>query len=215
MRPSRGACLVNRRPMTPAPASPHAVPRQTSCHADPSMTTYLIASNEMMCRILARRMESQDISMPVRWHAPEWLLDGRGGGARASSIDNPDAAEPLPDAPVDMALVDCSGVDGDPRELLERVRERLAPRRWLVLSDALDAALMIYAAQLGASGCLAVPAPVELVCAAAALVWAGGQCFPRTALAQARALHPRGPGAFPVQASSNWPLPTGGTTAIG
>ena len=40
----------------------------------------------------------------------------------------------------------------------------------------------VHAALLGASGCLAVPAPAELVCAATALVWAGGQCFPRMAL---------------------------------
>ena len=103
------------------------------------MTTYLIASNEMMCRILARRMEGQDIPTPVRWHGPEWLLDGDPVPLRMPSIDNPDATEPVPGQPVEMALVDCSGVPGDPRALLDRVRARLAPRRWLVLSDALDA----------------------------------------------------------------------------
>jgi DNA-binding NarL/FixJ family response regulator len=162
------------------------------------MTTYLIASNEMMCRILARRMEGQDIPTPVRWHGPEWLLDGDPVGTRMSSIENPDAAEPLPERPVEMALVDCSGVPGDPRALLDRVLALLAPRRWLVLSDALDAPLMAHAALLGANGCLAVPAPVELVCAAATLVWAGGQCFPRSALSLLRSLHPHGVQAAPI-----------------
>ena len=69
--------------------------------------------------------------------------------------------------------------------MLDQLQARLAPRRWLVLSDRLDASLMLHAALLGASGCLAVPAPVDLVCAATALVWAGGQCFPRMALALA------------------------------
>ena len=146
------------------------------------MTTYLIASNEMMCRILARRMEGQDIPLPVRWHCPEWLTDGAVEHGAVHTIDNPDEAEPLPHGGVDLVLVDCSATD-DPCDLLDRVHARLGPRRWLVLSDALDAALMAHAARLGAGGCLAVPAPVELVCAAAALVWAGGQCFPRAALA--------------------------------
>jgi len=182
-----------------------------------SMTTYLIASNEMMCRILARRMESQDISMPVRWHAPEWLLEAEAppAGARASTIDNPNAAETVPATPVDLALVDCSGVAGDPRVLLDRVRTRLAPRRWLVLSDSLDAALMVYAAQLGASGYLAVPAPVELVCAAAALVWAGGQCFPRTALSLLRSVSSRSADPPTMLASASYPPSADGTTAIG
>jgi len=150
------------------------------------MTTYLIASNEMMCRILARRMEGQDIPLPVRWHRPEWLTDGVVESASVHTIDNPDESEPLPHGAVDLVLVDCSTAD-DPHDLLDRVHARLAPRRWLVLSDALDDALMARAARLGAAGCLAVPAPVELVCAAAALVWAGGQCFPRSALTVLRA----------------------------
>lgn len=177
------------------------------------MTTYLIASNEMMCRILARRMEGQDIPTPVRWHGPEWLLDDA-AGMRAITIDNPDAAEPLPDSAVAMVLVDCSGVEGDPRELLDRVHARLAPRRWLVLSDSLDAELMTHAARLGANGCLAVPAPVELVCAAAALVWAGGQCFPRSALSLLRAMHPHSAVPAPRFAPSARVYPDG-STAIG
>ena len=182
------------------------------------MTTYLIASNEMMCRILARRMEGQDIPTPVRWHGPEWLLDGDPVPLRMPSIDNPDATEPVPGQPVEMALVDCSGVPGDPRALLDRVRARLAPRRWLVLSDALDAPLMAHAALLGANGCLAVPAPVELVCAAATLVWAGGQCFPRSALSLLRSLHPHtahaglAPAAHFIHAARVSP---DGSTAIG
>jgi len=183
------------------------------------MTTYLIASNEMMCRILARRMEGQDIPAPVRWHGPEWLLDDQPASLRMHSIDNPDATEPVPECAVDMALVDCSGVSGDPRALLDRVKERLAPRRWLVLSDALDPALMAHAALLGASGCLAVPAPVELVCAAATLVWAGGQCFPRSALSLLRALHPLAETAStPAPAARFMPtlrVSPDGSTAIG
>lgn len=181
------------------------------------MTTYLIASNEMMCRILARRMEGQDIPSPVRWHGPDWLLDDT-PAARIHSIDNPDAAEPLPQHAVPLALVDCSGVEGDPRRLLDRVHERLAPRRWLVLSDALDATLMTHAARLGANGCLAVPAPVELVCAAATLVWAGGQCFPRSALSLLRAMHPHSAEPAPAPAPI-YPHPSrvypDGSTAIG
>lgn len=182
------------------------------------MTTYLIASNEMMCRILARRMEGQDIPTPVRWHGPEWLLDGDPVSERMPSIENPDASEPVPELPVEMALVDCSGVPGDPRALLDRVRERLAPRRWLVLSDALDATLMAHAALLGANGCLAVPAPVELVCAAATLVWAGGQCFPRSALSLLRSLHPHTAQAALVPAPHFIPVARvspDGSTAIG
>ncbi|MNT51218.1 hypothetical protein D3C72_1881750 [compost metagenome] len=75
---------------------------------------------------------------------------------------------------------------------------------------------MVYAAQIGASGCLAVPAPIELVCAAAALVWAGGQCFPRAALAMLRA-QPRHAGAAPVSHLHPYPHPhsADGTTATG
>lgn len=180
------------------------------------MTTYLIASNEMMCRILARRMEGRDIPMPVRWHGPEWLLDDAPAAARPQTIDNPDASEPVPNRSVALVLVDCSGVEGDPRALLDRVLARLAPRRWLVLSDALDAELMTYAARLGANGCLSVPAPVDMVCAAATLVWAGGQCFPRSALSLLRTLRPPGPD---VPAAPLFPpvsrICPDGSTAIG
>ena len=180
------------------------------------MTTYLIASNEMMCRILARRMEGQDIPSPVRWHGPDWLLGDQPEPVRMSTIDNPDETEPVPEQSVAMAVVDCSGVSGDPRALLDRVRARLAPRRWLVLSDALDGTLMAHAALLGASGCLAVPAPVELVCAAATLVWAGGQCFPRSALSLLRQMHPHHADSSiaPRLASAPRAYPDG-TTAIG
>ncbi|MBF6988441.1 response regulator transcription factor [Cupriavidus sp. IK-TO18] len=140
------------------------------------MPTYLIASNEMMCRTLVRRLEALGLPRPIRWRAPHWLQDGAAGRQR-----HPDADE-LGSDPADVALIDCSGLDGDPRKLLEQMQARLAPRRWLVLSDRLDATLIVHAALLGASGCLAVPAPAELVCAATALVWAGGQCFPRMAL---------------------------------
>ncbi|WP_223851583.1 DNA-binding response regulator [Cupriavidus pauculus] len=169
------------------------------------MTTYLIASNEMMCRILARRMEGQDLPMPVLWRTPDWLADDTDDEWAASGHT------------VDIALVDCSGVDEDPRALLDLVRTRLAPRRWLVLSDALDAGLMFHAARLGASGCLAVPAPVELVCAAASLAWAGGQCFPRTALTLLRE-HNRQADPPPVLHSSIGSVHAGGpdgSTAMG
>jgi len=198
------------------------------------MTTYLIASNEMMCRILARRMEGQDIPLPVRWHRPEWLdglTDGAVGSAPLHTIDNPDEAEPLPLGEVDLVLVDCSTAD-DPCDLLDRVYARLAPRRCLVLSDALDETLMAHAARRGASGCLAVPAPVDLVCAAAALVWAGGQCFPRSALTlqATRAVQPmlstqsaqpaQSPAAAAETSSASIPPPfprmyPDGSTAIG
>ncbi|GAA7760396.1 MULTISPECIES: response regulator transcription factor [Cupriavidus] len=170
-----------------------------------SMTTYLIARNEMMCRILARRMESQDVPQPVRWHCPEWLPNGATARVSLHTIDNPDEAEPLPPGGVDLVVVDCSAED-DPYELLDRVHAQLAPRRWLVLSDALDAALIGHAAKLGAGGCQAVPAPVDLVCAAAALVWAGGHCFPREALTMPRA-RPVPPPATLADISSTPVLP--------
>ncbi|CAG9177179.1 hypothetical protein LMG23992_03434 [Cupriavidus laharis] len=135
------------------------------------MSTYLIASNEVMCRVLARRLQALSLPGPIRWRAPRWL-------------DEADASIPPEQAedPADIALLDCSGVEGDQRALLDRLHARLAPRRWLVISDRLDASLMLHAALLGASGCLAAPVSPELVCAAMALVWAGGQCFPRAAL---------------------------------
>ncbi|MBV8271481.1 MAG: response regulator transcription factor [Cupriavidus sp.] len=176
------------------------------------MTTYLIASNEMMCRILARRMEGQDIPLPVRWHCPEWLTDGAVESASVHTIDNPDEAEPLPHGAVDLVLVDCSTAD-DPHDLLDRVHARLAPRRWLVLSDALDDALMTRAARLGAAGCLAVPAPVDLVCAAAALVWAGGQCFPRSALTMLSARSPSSAQSPQSAQSSQQPATAAGTAS--
>ncbi|MFJ4291627.1 DNA-binding response regulator [Cupriavidus sp. NPDC089707] len=145
------------------------------------MPTYLIASNEMMCRTLVRRLEALGLPRPIRWRAPQWLQECAAGRQR-----HPDADEPGSD-PADIALIDCSGLDGDPRKLLDQMHSRLAPRRWLVLSDRLDAGLIVHAALLGASGCLAVPAPAEIVCAATALVWAGGQCFPRMALSQIQA----------------------------
>lgn len=153
------------------------------CCQTESMPTYLIASNEMMCRVLARRLGALDLPGPIAWHRPQWLRDA----ALAPTPDRPSntSSEPVAPAQADIALIDCSGLEGDPRALLDQLQARLAPRRWLVLSDRLDASLMLHAALLGASGCLAVPAPVDLVCAATALVWAGGQCFPRMALALA------------------------------
>ena len=134
------------------------------------MSTYLIASNEMMCRVLARRLNTLNLPQPVAWHTPQWLQASQHASAQT------------PADPADIAVVDCTGLEGDPRALLDQLQARLAPRRWLVLSDRLDPALILHAALLGASGCLELPASVDLVCAATALVWAGGQCFPRMAL---------------------------------
>lgn len=143
------------------------------------MPTYLIASNEMMCRTLVRRLEALGLPRPIRWRAPQWLHES--GPLTAAARPTPLHGGEDTD-PADVALIDCSGLEGDPRKLLDQLQARLAPRRWLVLSDRLDGSLIVHAALLGASGCLAVPAPAELVCAATALVWAGGQCFPRMAL---------------------------------
>ncbi|WP_432261509.1 DNA-binding response regulator [Cupriavidus sp. TMH.W2] len=151
------------------------------------MSTYLIASNEMMCRVLARRLNTLNLPQPITWRTPQWLQE-----AQPSMCPAPSPASAPPD-PADIAVVDCTGLEGDPRVLLDQLQARLAPRRWLVLSDRLEPALIVHAALLGASGCLALPAAVDLVCAATALVWAGGQCFPRMALSLA--------GACPVSSS--------------
>lgn len=139
------------------------------------MPTYLIASNEMMCRVLARHLDALDLPRPITWRTPQWLHD-------TACASTPAPASEPPPTPADIALIDCSALQGDPRALLDQLQARLAPRRWLVLSDRLEPSLMLHAALLGAGGCLALPAPVDLVCAATALVWAGGQCFPRMAL---------------------------------
>jgi DNA-binding NarL/FixJ family response regulator len=159
------------------------------------MPTYLIASNEMMCRVLARRLNALDLPRPITWHTPQWLQETQHASMSAAPSETAaQTASPMaartsrePPDPADIALVDCTGLEGDPCALLDQLQARLAPRRWLVLSDRLDPALMLHAALLGASGCLALPAPVDLVCAATALVWAGGQCFPRMALTMADA----------------------------
>ncbi|SPA49393.1 response regulator transcription factor [Cupriavidus taiwanensis] len=163
------------------------------------MPTYLIASNEMMCRVLARRLHALDLPKPINCRTPQWLQTSAQAPASAAPTqtatqelqtvagDTPahagaEAAAQLPPDPADIAVIDCSGLDGDPRAWLDQLHARLAPRRWLVLSDHLEPALIVHAALLGASGCLALPAAMDLVCAATALVWAGGQCFPRMAL---------------------------------
>ncbi|MDK3023690.1 DNA-binding response regulator [Cupriavidus taiwanensis] len=163
------------------------------------MSTYLIASNEMMSRVLARRLHTLDLPGPITCRTPQWLQASAPAAASAATaqaatqdpptvLDQTPAqagahrAPQLPPDPADIAVIDCSGLEGDPRAWLDQLHARLAPRRWLVLSDRLDPALILHAALLGASGCLALPAAVDLVCAATALVWAGGQCFPRMAL---------------------------------
>jgi DNA-binding NarL/FixJ family response regulator len=168
------------------------------------MPTYLIASNEMTCRVLARRLNALDLPQPITCRTPQWLHASTHASTRVAptpiSTQDPEAgstrtparacthgAAPLPTDPADIAVIDCSGLEGDPRAWLDQLHARLAPRRWLVLSDRLDPALVLHAALLGASGCLALPAALELVCAATALVSAGGQCFPRMALSLAGA----------------------------
>lgn len=163
------------------------------------MPTYLIASNEMMCRVLARRLHALDLPKPINCRTPQWLLasahDPASAAPAQTATQDPQTAPghspvhagahadaQLPPDPADIAVIDCSGLEGDPRAWLDQLHARLAPRRWLVLSDRLDPALILHAALLGASGCLALPAAMDLVCAATALVWAGGQCFPRMAL---------------------------------
>lgn len=163
------------------------------------MPTYLIASNEMMCRVLARRLHALDLPKPITCRTPQWLQtsahdptsvapaqtatqDPQPVPVQRSAHAGAHRAAQLPSDPADIAVIDCSGLEGDPRAWLDQLHARLAPRRWLVLSDRLDPALILHAALLGASGCLALPAAMELVCAATALVWAGGQCFPRMAL---------------------------------
>ncbi|MBB3006845.1 response regulator transcription factor [Cupriavidus alkaliphilus] len=147
------------------------------------MPTYLIASNEMMCRGLARRLHALDLPKPINCRTTQWLqAPAHAPTSAAPGHTPPHAAAQLPPDPADIAVIDCSGLEGDPRAWLDQLHARLAPRRWLVLSDRLDPALVLHAALLGASGCLVLPAAMDLVCAATALVWAGGQCFPRMAL---------------------------------
>jgi DNA-binding NarL/FixJ family response regulator len=131
------------------------------------MTTHLIGSNEVLFHMLARSLTNRGSPPPVCWPARAWLEPSPGG-----------APHPLVAGPADAVLVDCSGTGGDPRRLLDRLHPRLATLRWMVLSDTLDPGLVSYAARLGAVGCLRMPAPAEVVGAAAALVGAGGQCFP-------------------------------------
>lgn len=159
------------------------------------MPTYLIASNEMMCRVLARRLNTLDLPQPISCRTPQWLQVATPASTRETptqdAVSVPTATQAgagahgamqWPPDPADIAVIDCSGLEGDPLAWLDQLHARLAPRRWLVLSDRLDPALVLHAALLGASGCLALPAAMDLVCAATALVWAGGQCFPRMAL---------------------------------
>lgn len=140
----------------------------------------------MLRRGVLRQLRELSAIAPVLSQTPEWLLEA--------------APADLPRGPIDFALLDCSGTDADPFELLEALSTRLAPRRWLVMCEAPDAILAGHAAHLGASGCLAVPASPEQTRAAVALVRAGGQCFPRR--------------AFALQQPSS-PIGSGGSTARG
>ncbi|WP_454724252.1 MULTISPECIES: DNA-binding response regulator [Cupriavidus] len=149
------------------------------------MTTLLLAHNMMLRRGVLRQLRASSAFAPVLSQTPEWLLEA--------------APADLPRGPIDFALLDCSGTDADPFLLLNALSTRLAPRRWLVMSETTDPAFTGHAAHLGASGCLAVPASLEQTRAAVALVRAGGQCFPRR--------------AFAMPLSS--PIGSGGSTARG
>jgi len=129
------------------------------------MTTLLLAHNMMLRRGVLRQLRELSALAPVLSQTPEWLLEA--------------APADLPRGPIDFALLDCSGTDADPFRLLHALSTRLAPRRWLVMSETVDPVFTGHAAYLGASGCLAVPASPEQTRAAVALVRAGGQCFPR------------------------------------
>ncbi|MGN5480410.1 DNA-binding response regulator [Cupriavidus basilensis] len=138
----------------------------------PSMSTYLIASNEVMCRVLARRLQALSLPSPIRWRAPRWL----------DEADAATSTEHVED-PADMALLDCSGIEGDPRALLDRLHARLAPRRWLLISTGsmpLSCCMPRCSARVAAPGRAGI-AP-NWCARAARSVGAGGQCFPRTAL---------------------------------
>lgn len=144
------------------------------------MTTLLLAHNMMLRRGLLRHLRELPSLTPVLTQTPEWLLEA--------------LAAQMPPAPVDFALLDCSGTDADPLILVDTLCARLAPRRWLILCQALGPALASYAAQRGASGCLAVPVTPDQTHAAVALVRAGGQCFPRGAFVMAPVPSPIGSG---------------------
>ncbi|MBB1633514.1 response regulator transcription factor [Cupriavidus sp. UME77] len=133
------------------------------------MTTLLLAHNMMLRRGVLRHLRELAALAPVLSQTPEWLLE-------ATSAE-------LPPGPIDFALLDCSGTDTDSFRLLDALHSRLAPRRWLVMCESPDPEFARYAAGLGASGCLPVPASPEQTRAAVALVRAGGQCFPRRAFA--------------------------------
>lgn len=152
------------------------------------MTTLLLAHNMMLRRGLLRHLREISSLTPVLTQTPEWLLAAP-------------AAE-MPPAPVDFALLDCSGTDADPQVLVDTLCARLAPRRWLILCEAPGSGVASYAARLGASGCLTVPATPEQARAAVELVRAGGQCFPRRAFSMT-----------PAPAPS--PIGSGGSTARG
>ncbi|ESJ26532.1 response regulator [Cupriavidus sp. HPC(L)] len=134
-----------------------------------SMTTILLANNAIMVRALSRYLGKRQASRPLTLQSPEWLLN-------APSTE-------LPKQPVDFALLDCSSSEADPVALIDALCQRIAPCRWLLIARPGATALTQRAARAGAGGCLLAPASPDLVCAAVALVSAGGQCFPRASMA--------------------------------
>lgn len=129
------------------------------------MTTLLFAHNAVLLRALSRELGKCPGVGPIITQVPERLLD---------PLD-----EPLSRRPVGFAILDCSGVHGDPLPLLEALHLRVQPRRWLLIAGVVEPQLTQHAIRLGASGCLLAPASAELVSAAVLLASAGGQCFPR------------------------------------
>ncbi|MGT2494634.1 DNA-binding response regulator [Cupriavidus basilensis] len=119
----------------------------------------------MLRRGLLRHLREISSLTPVLTQTPEWLLAAP-------------AAE-MPPAPVDFALLRLQRHgrrSAGPRR--HPLRARLAPRRWLILCEASGSGVASYAARLGASGCLTVPATPEQARAAVELVRAGVGVFP-------------------------------------
>jgi DNA-binding NarL/FixJ family response regulator len=163
------------------------------------MTTLLLARNAIMLRALSRDIVARASTTSVLTHQPEWLLQPpRLGAARMPSIG--------------FALLDVSDCDDDPVRLIDALTSRFPPRRWLLMTANSDPALAAQAVRRGASGFLQLPAPVERVRAAVALISAGGQCFPRQ---QSAWSPPHSPGSPRADLKPHSSSSSAGTTATG
>ncbi|MGY8526752.1 DNA-binding response regulator [Paracidovorax citrulli] len=154
--------------------------------------TLLLANNAILLRGLSRHLGRRNSPDKTVLHPPEWLLTA------------PAAQMPRPQA--DFVLLDCSCTNADPVALIDALRARIRPRRWLLIAPPGATDLTRIAAFVGASGCLFSPVSPELLSAAVAMVCAGGHCFPRASLGWP--LSTRSPTNF-----SNFLLP--GSTASG